>query len=85
MSNPYQPFFNKLDATLVALGDIESSHAADKDAVTDAVDLLTRAGFVLGNLINAQSQVYPMLFLDPPTVEGETDDADTPSVDQPEP
>lgn len=78
MSNPYQAFFDKLDATIPELSRQPEQYAQD------AVDLLQRAGFVLGNLINAQSQVYPMLFLPADNPEPDTEDAEGTSLEQPE-
>lgn len=68
MSNPYQPLFQKLDATVEALGDVEAIHAPDKDAITDAVDLLRRMGYVLAAHINNQAHYLQMLILDPEPV-----------------
>ena len=71
-SNPYQAFFDKLDKTVEYL----THESADSD-LQDAVDLLRRAGFVLGNLLNAQAALYPHLILDPEpdVVEGEAESA----------
>ena len=75
MSNPYQVFFDKLDATVAAF---EGSMGFPENPVAkDAVELLRRAGFVLGNLLNAQAALYPHLILDPgpDVVEGEAESA----------
>jgi hypothetical protein len=75
MSNPYQPFFDKLDRTIDALEGLELASASDKDSVTDAIDLLRRSGFVLANLLNINAQVLPSLIL---PIEGEAEEADSP-------
>lgn len=65
-SNPYQPFFEKLDATVKHLADNPSGvNEADGRAIDDAVDLLRRMGFVLANHINNQAHYLQMLILDP--------------------
>lgn len=58
-SNPYQPFFEKLDAVVIDLEKQPEQYAHD------AVDLLKRMGYVLANHINAQAAYLPMLILDP--------------------
>lgn len=78
MTNPYQGFFDKLDAVIPELEKQPEQYAQD------AVDLLQRAGFVLGNLLNTQAQVYPMLFLPTEAPEPDTDDTSGTSVEQPE-
>ena len=94
MTNVYQSFFDKLDATVAAL---DSAELADIDGPDhfavlpsvrdDAVDLLRRAGYVLANLLNAQASIYPAIMLDPEpeTVPGEAQEANdtpAPSVDE---
>ena len=58
--NPYQRFFDVLDSTIADINAGNAAHVAK-----ETVDLLTRAGYVIANLLNAQSQLYPHLILDP--------------------
>lgn len=60
MSNPYQPWFDKLDQTVAAL---EDDPAGAGPEVKDAAVLLRQAGFVLANLLNVNAQVLPTLIL----------------------
>ncbi|HET6915521.1 MAG TPA: hypothetical protein VFH56_05470 [Acidimicrobiales bacterium] len=87
MSNPYQPFFDKLDRTIADLEGCESHDAVTDTAIQDAVDLLRRSGYVLANTLNVQANTLPVLVLEPEpeVVQGEsesTNDTDTQSVDE---
>lgn len=68
MSNPYQPFFDKLDETVAELvGKHEPSLLEE-----NAADLLRRAGFVLANLLAVNAQVLPTLVLETSSETAET-------------
>lgn len=74
--NVYQPLFDKLDKTVVALDDIELAHASDKDTVSDASDLLKRLGFVVANMLNTQVHLYSQLIIEPDTPTEPAEDTD---------
>ena len=80
MSNPYQPFFDKLDRVVVRLSDKDS--ILDSVDFDDAADLLKRAGYVLANMLNVQASVYPAIILQDElvTVAGTTEDTSETSV-----
>lgn len=65
-ANPYQAWFDKLDATVAGLADSPADHA------TEAVALLRQAAFVVANYVNMSAQVLPVLLVESGAISAET-------------
>lgn len=68
MSNPYAPFFARLDELVPKLED----NMLDETEGPELADLVRRAAFYLANHLNTLASVSPSLILQPETVEGES-------------
>lgn len=73
MSNPYAPFFARLDELVPKLED----NMLDEQEGPELADLVRRAAFFVANTLNTAAVASPHLILQPETVEGETGEADS--------